>query len=104
MLQVPKVKKALTGLVSAKRIKRVVAGVILAAGLIVGGAAMPTDSDAAISIQQNGTNEVQSSQIGALLLTSPTAGLTRTAWHESHASHGSHGSHESHASHYSSRY
>jgi len=101
MFQVPKVKKTLTGLVSAKRIKKVVAGVILAAGLIVGGAAVPTDSGAAISIQQNGTNAVQSSQIGALVLTSPTAGLTRTAWHESHASHASH---ESHASHASSRY
>jgi len=103
MVNLPKVKKTLTGLVSGKSIKKVVASVILTAGLVVGAAALPANSVAAISGQQYGTPE-QSSQIGALVLTPSSGELGRTAWHESHASHSSHASHASHASHYSSRY
>ncbi|MDD2462515.1 MAG: hypothetical protein PHI97_00800 [Desulfobulbus sp.] len=101
MFNLPKVKKTLTGLVSGKSIKKVVASVVLAAGLIVGGAALPANSTAAMSNLQYGAPVEQGSQIGALVLTSSSGELGRTAWHESHASHSSHASH---ASHYSSRY
>jgi hypothetical protein len=101
MFQLPKDKKTLTGLVSTKSIKKVVTGVMLTAGLILGGVATPTDSCASISDPQNGTSITQDLRLGALVLTSPAAGLTRTAYHTSHVSHASH---ESHVSHYSSRY
>lgn len=101
MFNLPKVKKTLTGLASVKRIKRVVAGIILSTGLVMASAALPTNISAAISDLQNSTSITQASQTGALLLTSPTSGFNRTSWHESHASHESH---TSHASHTSSRY
>lgn len=96
MFILPKVKKALTGLVSMKRIKRVIAGVVVATG-IMAGAALPTVANASTAPLQPTSPAVK---IGALLLTQSSSTHTQLADHESHASHESH---SSHVSHYSSR-
>lgn len=94
----PKVKKSLTGLTSLKRIKNVIAGIVVASGLIAGVA--PTDANA--TQVQAATPSFQVETTGALLLTPSNASTIYLA--RGHSSHSSHASHASHASHTSSRY
>lgn len=104
MFTLPKVKKALTGLISVKHIKSVIAGVAIATGVMFG--AVPTDANATAS-QSQAAPSFQAETTGALLLTPSFATPMMLADHESHYSHSSHASHESHASHashYSSRW
>jgi hypothetical protein len=91
----PKVKKSLTGLTSMKRIKNVIAGVVIASGLAVG--VVSTDANAAQI--QGATYFHQTQTTGALLLTPSDSSSVNLA-----RGHSSHSSHASHASHASSRY
>lgn len=102
MFNLPKVKKTLAGLVSAKRLKKVVASAAIAGALFV--AAISTDASAAMSTSKGIDSPSSNLQIGALLLAPETEEYGKVAAHYSHSSHSSHASHASHHSHYSSTY
>jgi hypothetical protein len=90
----PIVKKSLSSaLTKFEKVKKVVLGVAAAVVLATGAVALPTEAQAAPSVQTSLT-------AGPVMLMA-TSMDDRIAWHSSHSSHASHASH---ASHYSSRY
>ena len=97
MLELPKIKKGVSGTLSgAEKVKGVVAGVALAMGVLAG---LPADEVHA-TIAPSTVSSIQKPEDGAMLLR--PGGVSETLFAARH-SHKSHHSHRSHHSHYSSR-
>ena len=102
MIEYPKVGKTAAHTVSGrKRIKKILASAVVAAGLA--GAVAIWGADAANASASPSVNMSNNAQ-GALLFVPATQNGERVAYHQSHRSHYSHYSHRSHQSHYSSRW
>jgi len=99
VIEYPKVDKITAHAVSGhKRIKKILASAVVAAGLVGAVALWGTDAaKASASPSGNLSNTTQ----GALLFVPATQSGERVAYHQSHRSHYSHSSHRSH---YSSRW
>jgi len=102
VIDFPKVKKISAGaVIGRKRIKKILATVLLSAG--VAGFAVAGGSSISKASAPSGTNLSNPGQ-GAIVFLPAQPVNSTIAYHQSHRSHYSHYSHRSHYSHYSSRY